>query len=54
MVVDREVLTRLLKLLEEYLHDLRDAQQTRWDEFTDNKVNQKIARTSLRFWRKTR
>ncbi len=46
-MVNQEVLTRLLKLLEEYLHDLRDAQQTTWDEFTDNKVIRRYIERTL-------
>ncbi len=41
------MLTRLLKLLEEYLHDLHEAQQTPWDEFADNKVTRRYVERTL-------
>lgn len=41
MVVDRDVLTSLLKLLEEYLQDLRQAQNLSWEEFAGSKVTRR-------------
>jgi uncharacterized protein YutE (UPF0331/DUF86 family) len=46
-VVDREILISLLKLLEEYLRDLRQAQEVSWEEFTENKMLRRYVERTL-------
>ncbi len=46
-MVDREVLISLLKLLEEYLQDLRQAQGVTWEEFAGNKMLRRYVERTL-------
>lgn len=46
-MVDRDVLISLLKLLEEYLQDLRQAQGVTWKEFAENKMLRRYVERTL-------